>query len=186
MRRRGRKASMRDVDKKGGESALVAGMRQNGRRVPLVYPSSLFLLPVVSTPFFFHSLPRSLRYLDDGFMTLPFLRLTQMRGRHTFNSLLIHQLLLLPPFPMRRAPRTGYPPFIFPVFRALDLCMTPRGMNIMASASKHRRIIESSGCRAAVATGARLCSLIRDTPWRILSRFVFHITRRHSSFQPKY
>jgi len=32
--------------------------------------------------------------------TLPFLRLTQMRGRqHTFNSLLILQLLLLPPPP---------------------------------------------------------------------------------------
>lgn len=55
----------------------------------------------------------------------------------------------------------------------------------MAGAAEHPRIIESSVAVAA-ATGARLCSLIRNTSQLVLSRLVLRITRRYSSFRPRY
>lgn len=48
----------------------------------------------------------------------------------------------------------------------------------MAGAAEHPRIIESSVAVAA-ATGARLCSLIRNTSQLVLSRLVLRITRRY-------
>jgi hypothetical protein len=57
--------------------------------------------------------------------TLPFLRLTQMRGRqYTFNSLLIPRLLLLR---SRRPRRPRRAPFIFPIFRAPRLAYDSAG-----------------------------------------------------------
>jgi len=92
----------REVDEKG---ARVRGEAE-GPHPPRSYSSP---------PFSFASAvfaPVSRRRMS----TLPFPRLTQMRGRqHTFNSLLIPQLLLLRP---RRPRRPRRAPFIFPVFRA--------------------------------------------------------------------
>lgn len=90
--------SMRD-GKKGERGRLSDGGANGGAGVDACLPPRR---PPRRPPLF-HSLPRSLRYPGRR-MTLPFLRLTQMRGRHTFNSLLIRRLLLLPPLARRVAP----------------------------------------------------------------------------------
>lgn len=115
----------------------------------------LFTRPL-TTPF--HSLPRSPRYPGDGWFC-PFCAWHRCAA-DTFNSLLIPWLLLLPPLARRAGGGSHHSSSLYFEYSTR---IWLREEWIMAGATEHPRIIESS-VAAVVATGARLCSLTRNTP----------------------